>query len=76
MALQCKAKGSSASAEIDKSRQKSTEVYKSRQKNEPKSAEIDKSHQLSTEVNTLSTGIGAPCKECLGIIGENTRIGT
>jgi len=52
MALQFKAKGSSASAEIDKS------------------------HQLSTEVNTLSTGIGAPCKECLGIIGENTRIGT
>ncbi len=60
------------SAEIDKSRQKSTEVAKKR----PKSAEIDKSHQMSTEVNTLSTGIGAPCKECRRIIGENTRIGT
>src|SRR2546422_1037161 len=63
-------------------RQKSTGVDRNQQKstispeNQPKSAEIDKSLQLSTEVSTLSTGIGAPCKECRGIIGENTRIGT
>src|SRR5882724_1661330 len=53
-------------------RQKSTGVDRNQQKstispeNHPKSAEIDKSHQLSTEVSTLSTGIGAPCKECRG----------
>jgi len=43
MALQCKAKGSSASAEIDKSRQKSTEVAKYRPK-------INQSRQKSTKV--------------------------
>jgi len=76
MALRCKAKGSPASAEIDKSRQESTELDKYRPKINQSRQKIDKSHQLSTEVNTLSTGIGAQCKECRGIIGENTRIGT
>jgi len=43
MALRCKAKGSPASAEIDKSRLKSTEVDKYR-------PEINQSRQKSTKV--------------------------
>ena len=65
--LRCVGRNRQESAEINRSRQISPE-------NRPKSAEIDKSHQLSTEVNTLSTGIGAPCSDCSRIIGENTRI--
>src|SRR5260370_3299804 len=45
MALRCKAKGSSASAEIDKSRQESTELDKYRPK-------INQSRQKSTKVNS------------------------
>src|SRR6266852_6596961 len=73
MALRCKARGSAASAEIDKSRQKSTEVDKYR----PKSTKLSRNRQKSSVVNrsqhsfnrNTSAVQGVP-----GIIGENTRI--
>src|SRR6266851_3306078 len=70
MASRCKARGSAASAEIDKSRQKSTEV---RQISPEQSTKVGRNRQKSSVVNRSQHSFNGNRSAVQGMLGDHRR---
>ena len=70
MASWCKARGSAASAEIDKSRQKSTEV---RQISPEQSTKVGRNRQKSSVVNRSQHSFNGNRSAVQGMLGDHRR---